>query len=163
PRFADPAGEDARQRLRELGHGSRRLCLRGRAGAERLRSAARDLADGAGAESADATQGRLRMEQRRHSLLLAVCCTAQFMVILDVAIVNVALPSIRASLGFSAIHLQWIVNAYTIAFAGFLMLGGCAADLFGRRRTFITGLLLFSFASLLWWAGGRLESFVGCA
>jgi EmrB/QacA subfamily drug resistance transporter len=95
------------------------------------------------------------MQQRRHSLLLAVCCTAQFMVILDVAIVNVALPSIRASLGFSAINLQWIVNAYTIAFAGFLMLGGRAADLFGQRRTFIAGLLLFAAASV---AGGTASS-----
>src|SRR5215469_524525 len=89
------------------------------------------------------------MPRKRQSLLLAVCCTAQFMVILDVAIVNVALPSIRASLGFKAIDLQWIVNAYTITFAGFLMLGGRAADLFGQRRTFIVGLLLFALASLL--------------
>jgi EmrB/QacA subfamily drug resistance transporter len=95
------------------------------------------------------------MGQKRHRLLLAVCCTAQFMVILDVAIVNVALPSIRASLGFSAIDLQWIVNAYTIAFAGFLMLGGRAADLFGQRRTFIAGLLLFAGASV---AGGTAAS-----
>ena len=87
------------------------------------------------------------MPGKRHPLLLAVCCTAQFMVILDVAIVNVALPSIRASLGFRAIDLQWIVNAYTITFAGFLMLGGRAADLFGQRRTFIAGLLLFACAS----------------
>jgi EmrB/QacA subfamily drug resistance transporter len=85
----------------------------------------------------------------RHALLLAVCCTAQFMVILDVSIVNVALPSIRASLGFSEIDLQWIVNAYTITFAGFLMLGGRAADLFGQRRVFMAGLLLFAFASLV--------------
>jgi EmrB/QacA subfamily drug resistance transporter len=85
----------------------------------------------------------------RHSLLLAVCCTAQFMVILDVSIVNVALPSIRESLGFAAPDLQWIVNAYTIAFAGFLMLGGRAADLLGQRRVFASGLLLFGFASLL--------------
>ena len=91
----------------------------------------------------------------RHALLLAVCCTAQFMVILDVSIVNVALPSIRASLGFSAIDLQWIVNAYAITFAGFLMLGGRAADLFGQRRMFITGFLLFAFASL---AGGVAQS-----
>jgi EmrB/QacA subfamily drug resistance transporter len=95
------------------------------------------------------------MQPRRHSLLLAVCCTAQFMVILDVAIVNVALPSIRASLGFSAIDLQWIVNAYTIAFAGFLMLGGRAADLFGQRRTFMAGLLLFAGASVV---GGTAAS-----
>ena len=73
-------------------------------------------------------------EPPRHALLLTVCCLAQFMVILDVAIVNVALPSIRASLGFSATDLQWIVNAYTITFAGFLMLSGRAADLFGQRQ-----------------------------
>jgi EmrB/QacA subfamily drug resistance transporter len=95
------------------------------------------------------------MGQRRHSLLLAVCCTAQFMVILDIAIVNVALPSIESSLGFSKIDLQWIVNAYTIAFAGFLMLGGRAADLFGQRRTFIAGLLVFAAASV---AGGTASS-----
>ncbi len=85
----------------------------------------------------------------RHALLLAVCCLAQFMVILDVSIVNVALPSIHRSLGFAASDLQWVVNAYTITFAGFLMLSGRAADLFGGRRTFVTGLLVFSLASLI--------------
>ncbi|HUA10727.1 MAG TPA: MFS transporter [Solirubrobacteraceae bacterium] len=84
-----------------------------------------------------------------HGLLLGVCCVAQFMVILDVSIVNVALPSIHRSLGFSASNLVWVVNAYTITFAGFLMLMGRAADLFGGRRTFVTGLLLFATASLL--------------
>ena len=92
---------------------------------------------------------------QRHSLLLAACCLAQFMVILDIAIVNVALPSIQASLGFSAPDLQWVVNAYTITFAGFLMLSGRAADLFGHRRTFASGLLLFSLASLI---GGTAAS-----
>ncbi len=85
----------------------------------------------------------------RHALLLTVCCLAQFMVILDVSIVNVALPSIHRSLGFSAPELQWVVNAYTITFAGFLMLSGRAADLFGGRRSFVIGLLLFAIASLL--------------
>jgi EmrB/QacA subfamily drug resistance transporter len=80
---------------------------------------------------------------------------AQFMVILDIAIVNVALPSIQSSLGFSAPDLQWVVNAYAITFAGFLMLSGRAADLFGHRRTFTLGLLLFSLASLL---GGTASS-----
>ena len=94
-------------------------------------------------------------EPPRHALLLTVCCLAQFMVILDVAIVNVALPSIRASLGFSSTDLQWIVNAYTITFAGFLMLSGRAADLFGQRRTFVAGLLVFALASL---AGGTATS-----
>ncbi|HWX51671.1 MAG TPA: MFS transporter, partial [Solirubrobacteraceae bacterium] len=83
------------------------------------------------------------------ALLLTACCLAQFMVILDIAIVNVALPSIERSLSFPAADLQWVVNAYTIAFAGFLMLSGRAADLFGHRRTFVTGLLLFSLASLI--------------
>ena len=80
--------------------------------------------------------------------LLLVVCLAQFMVILDVAIVNVALPSIDAGLGFSATGLQWVVNAYTITFAGFLMLGGRSADLLGRRRVFLAGTGLFAFASL---------------
>ncbi|HMJ32491.1 MAG TPA: MFS transporter [Baekduia sp.] len=92
---------------------------------------------------------------RHKSLILALCCLAQFMVILDVSIVNVALPSIRGDLGFSATGLQWVVNAYTLAFAGFLLLGGRAADLVGRREVFVGGLLLFSLASL---AGGMAEN-----
>jgi EmrB/QacA subfamily drug resistance transporter len=80
--------------------------------------------------------------------ILFLCCLAQLMVILDVSVVNVALPSIRNDLGFSAIDLQWIVNAYTLTFAGFLLLGGRAADLLGNRRVFIFGLALFSVASL---------------
>jgi EmrB/QacA subfamily drug resistance transporter len=87
----------------------------------------------------------------RPGLLLAVCCVAQFMVILDLSIVNVALPSIQSALGFSAPELQWIVDAYSITFAGFLMLGGRAADHFGQRRMFVAALLLFALASL---AGG---------
>jgi EmrB/QacA subfamily drug resistance transporter len=86
---------------------------------------------------------------------LVLCCLAQFMVILDVSIVNVALPSIRADLGFDGAHLQWVVNAYTLAFAGFLLLGGRAADLLGRRRVFVFGLVLFGLASL---AGGLAQS-----
>src|SRR3954462_15077227 len=85
----------------------------------------------------------------RRTWTLVLCCLAQFMVILDVSIVNVALPSIREDLGFSASNLQWVVNAYTLTFAGFLLLGGRAADLLGRRRVFIAGLLLFAGASLL--------------
>ncbi len=81
--------------------------------------------------------------------VLAVCCIAQFMVVLDVTIVNVALPQMRIDLHMSATALQWIVNAYTLTFAGFLMLGGRAADLFGRRRIFMLGLGLFTFFSLL--------------
>src|SRR4051794_35395772 len=85
----------------------------------------------------------------RKTSTLVLCCLAQFMVILDVSIVNVALPSIRSDLGFSAANLQWVVNIYTLTFAGFLLLGGRAADLLGRRSVFIAGLLLFSAASLL--------------
>ena len=88
---------------------------------------------------------------RRMTWLLVVCCVAQFMVILDLSIVNVALPSIQSSLGFSAPELQWIVDAYAITFAGFLMFGGRAADHFGQRRMFVLALLLFALASL---AGG---------
>jgi EmrB/QacA subfamily drug resistance transporter len=87
--------------------------------------------------------------------LLVVCCVAQFMVILDLSIVNVALPSIQSALGFSAPELQWIVDAYAITFAGFLMLGGRVADHFGQRRTFVTALVLFGLASL---AGGAAQS-----
>ncbi|MEX5631220.1 MFS transporter [Parafrankia sp. FMc2] len=83
--------------------------------------------------------------------VLAVCCLAQFMVVLDVTIVNVALPSMQSDLGLSASGLQWVVNGYTLAFAGLLLFGGRAADLFGRRRVFVTGLTLFTAASL---AGG---------
>jgi EmrB/QacA subfamily drug resistance transporter len=87
----------------------------------------------------------------REAWLLGVCCVAQFMVILDLSIVNVALPSIQLSLNFTAPELQWIVDAYAITFAGFLMLGGRAADHFGQRRMFVLALLLFGLASL---AGG---------
>ncbi len=83
--------------------------------------------------------------------LLAVCCVAQFMVILDLSIVNVALPSIQSDLGFSSPDLQWVVDAYAITFAGFLMLGGRAADRYGQRRMLVAGLILFGIASL---AGG---------
>jgi EmrB/QacA subfamily drug resistance transporter len=82
-------------------------------------------------------------------LVLVLVGLAQFMVVLDATIVNVALPSIQHGLGFSAENLQWVVNAYTLAFGGFLLLGGRAADLFGRRRLFLAGVALFSAASLL--------------
>ncbi|MGI8713353.1 MAG: MFS transporter [Solirubrobacteraceae bacterium] len=89
----------------------------------------------------------------RATLLLS--CLAQFMVILDVSVVNVALPAIRGGLHFSEVDLQWVVNAYTVTFAGFLLLGGRAADLLGRRRVFVSGLALFGLASL---AGGLADS-----
>ena len=85
----------------------------------------------------------------RRWLALAVIVTAQFMVVLDVAIVNVALPTIKTDLGFSQENLQWVVTAYSIMFGGVLLLGGRMADLLGRRRLFMAGLALFSASSLL--------------
>jgi EmrB/QacA subfamily drug resistance transporter len=94
--------------------------------------------------------------QPRHlTATLLLSCLAQFMVILDVSVVNVALPAIRGGLHFSEVDLQWVVNAYTVTFAGFLLLGGRAADLLGRRRVFVAGLVLFALASL---AGGIANS-----
>jgi EmrB/QacA subfamily drug resistance transporter len=82
-------------------------------------------------------------------MILAVVCVGQFMVVLDLSIVNVALPSMQSDLGFTTAGLQWVVNAYALAFGGFLLLGGRAADLFGRRRIFMLGLCLFAGASLV--------------
>ena len=101
--------------------------------------------------------------ERRWSAL-ALIVTAQFMVILDVAIVNVALPSIKADLGFSQTSLQWVISAYAILFGGTLLLGGRLADLLGRRRLFIAGLALFAGSSLLCglaWSAGSLIAFRG--
>jgi EmrB/QacA subfamily drug resistance transporter len=80
---------------------------------------------------------------------LVLVCLAQFMVILDATIVNIALPAIQTDLAFSDANLQWVVNGYTLLFGGFLLLGGRAADLLGRKRIFIAGVILFSVASLL--------------
>lgn len=81
-------------------------------------------------------------------LVLVIACLAQFMVVLDITVVNIALPSVQRGLHFSAANLQWIVNGYTLVFGGFLLLGGRAADLLGRRRLFIAGVILFTLASL---------------
>ena len=91
----------------------------------------------------------------RKGLALALLASAQFIVILDASIVNVALPSIGRDLQFSQENLSWVINAYTLAFGGFLLLGGRMADLLGRRRLFMAGLVLFAFASLL---GGLAQS-----
>jgi EmrB/QacA subfamily drug resistance transporter len=88
-------------------------------------------------------------EPIRRNLLLLVVCVAQLMVILDVSIVNVALPSIHDDLDYTTTGLQWVVNAYTLTFAGFLLLGGRAADLLGRRRVFVAGTAIFTLASVL--------------
>ena len=81
---------------------------------------------------------------QRKWFALALLCAVQFMVVLDIAIVNVALPSIQDDLGFSQENLQWVISAYALFFGGFLLLGGRAADLLGRRRVFIGGLVLFT-------------------
>ncbi|MDT0390379.1 MFS transporter [Streptomyces dubilierae] len=81
-------------------------------------------------------------------LVVALTCAGQFLVVLDVSVVNVALPSMRSGLGLSEQGLQWVVNAYAIAFAGFMLLGGRAGDLYGRKRMFLVGLGLFTLASL---------------
>jgi len=96
-----------------------------------------------------ATESTPRTRLAPKTALLLIVCLAQFMVILDISIVNVALPSIHTGLGFSTTGLQWVVNAYTLTFAGFLMLGGRCADLLGRRRVFLAGTALFSLSSLV--------------
>ena len=109
-------------------------------------------------ETAPATRGT----DRRRWIALAVIVTAQFMVVLDVAIVNVALPTIKTDLHFSQESLQWVVTAYSIFFGGVLLLGGRMADLLGRRRLFMAGLALFTASSLLdglAWSEGSLITF----
>ena len=91
----------------------------------------------------------------RRWIALILLCAAQFVVVLDASIVNVALPSIQRDLHFSQEDLQWVVNAYVLMFGGFMLLGGRAADLLGRRRVFMFGLVVFSLASL---AGGLAGS-----
>src|SRR5438876_9195860 len=97
--------------------------------------------------------------ERRKWLALALLSAVQFMVVLDIAIVNVALPSIKIDLGFSQENLQWVISAYALFFGGFLLPGGHAADLLGRRRLFLAGIVLFTLASLLSglaWSEGSL-------
>jgi EmrB/QacA subfamily drug resistance transporter len=104
----------------------------------------------------------VRSVDRKKWLALAVIVTAQFMVVLDVAIVNVALPSIKTDLGFSETSLQWVITAYSIFFGGVLLLGGRLSDLLGRRRLFAAGLVLFTVSSLLdglAWSSGSLITF----
>jgi len=121
----------------------------------------------AAASSAAASAG----PPRRLGLALAVIATAQLMVVLDATIVNVALPHIQTALGFSGSNLEWVVNAYALAFGGLLLLGGRSGDLLGRRRIFIFGILLFSLASLLggfattqeWLLGARVLQGIGGA
>ena len=102
------------------------------------------------------------LDSRKRWFALAVIVAAQFMVVLDVAIVNVALPSIKTDLHFSQESLQWVITAYSILFGGVLLLGGRLADLLGRRRLFVAGLVLFTASSLLdglAWSEGSLIGF----
>src|SRR5881275_914305 len=104
------------------------------------------------------TQG----QSRRNGLALAAVVAAQFMVVLDIAIVNVALPAIKSDLHFPQENLQWVISAYAILFGGVLLLGGRLADLLGRRRLFMAGLGVFATSSLLCglaWSEGSLIAF----
>src|SRR3974390_1138352 len=92
---------------------------------------------------------------RAKSIALALLAMTQFVIVIDASIVNIALPSIGRALHFSQADLSWVVNSYTLTFGGFLLLGGRLADLLGRRRIFIAGLVLFSLSSL---AGGLAQS-----
>ncbi|MFD8966652.1 MFS transporter [Streptomyces sp. NPDC059568] len=120
-------------------------------------SEAADNADISGlkgqSESTGPARNRVRTRVRTWAVILAACA-GQFLVVLDVSVVNVALPSMRADLELSAAGLQWVLNAYSIAFAGFMLLGGRAADLFGRKLMFLTGLTVFTLASV---AGGLAQ------
>jgi EmrB/QacA subfamily drug resistance transporter len=119
------------------------------------------------------TMGQQTFQTRRapEGVILALACVAQFMVVLDVSIVNVALPSIGRDLHYTPTGLQWVVNAYVLTFAGFLLFGGRAADLFGRRRIYLFGMGLFTLASLVgglaptsgWLTGARAVQGIGGA
>src|SRR5687768_8438926 len=98
---------------------------------------------------------------RRKWLALGLLSVVQFMVVLDIAIVNVALPSIQTDLGFSQENLQWVISAYALFFGGFLLLGGRAADLLGRRRLFLIGIVLFTTASLVSGLAWSEEALIG--
>ena len=106
-------------------------------------------------ESDAATTDRATHVPRRLGLALVVIAAAQLMIVLDATIVNVALPHIQRALGFSGTGLEWIITAYSLAFGSLLLLGGRLGDIYGRRRIFMTGVLLFALASL---AGGFATS-----
>ena len=101
-------------------------------------------------------QDQQRQQSDRRWLILAVLCIAQLMVVLDATVVNIALPSAQKALHFSNGNRQWMVTAYTLAFGSLLLLGGRLSDLFGRRRTLVTGLVGFALASAV---GGAAQSF----
>ena len=118
-------------------------------------SPAAEVASFEDAEADAATMDRATHVPRRLGLALVVIAAAQLMIVLDATIVNVALPHIQRALGFSGTGLEWIVTAYSLAFGSLLLLGGRLGDIYGRRRVFITGVLVFSVASL---AGGFANS-----
>jgi EmrB/QacA subfamily drug resistance transporter len=99
--------------------------------------------------------------ERTKWFALALLCVTQFVVVLDIAIVNVALPSIQTDLGFSQENLQWVISGYALFFGGFLLLGGRLADIIGRRRVFMAGLVIFSIGSLLCGFAWSEESLIG--
>src|SRR5262249_45454724 len=113
------------------------------------RSCRRSPSARAGDGYGQAKEGALKhIDGRKRWLALIVLCMGDLMIVLDTTIVNVALPSIRADLGFSQTALVWVVNAYMLTFGGFLLLGGRLGDLFGHRRLFLLGITLFTLASL---------------
>ncbi|HTR90413.1 MAG TPA: MFS transporter [Trebonia sp.] len=134
-------------------------------------SATSGQADTAPVVAGVGTPGATAAPPRRLGLALAVIATAQLMVVLDATIVNVALPHIQDALHFSGTNLEWVVNAYALAFGGLLLLGGRSGDLLGRRRIFIAGILLFALASLAggfatdqaWLLGARVVQGIGGA
>src|ERR671926_479197 len=99
-------------------------------------------------KTAERTAQMTIADTRARWLALYVLCLASLMIVLDATIVNVALPSIRGDLGFSEASLAWVVNAYLLTFGGFLLLGGRFGDLFGHRRLFLSGIGVFTLASL---------------
>jgi EmrB/QacA subfamily drug resistance transporter len=101
------------------------------------------------------------LAQSRKWFALALLCASQFVVVLDIAVVNVALPSIQTDLGFSQENLQWVISAYALVFGGFLLLGGRLADILGRRRVYFAGLILFSIGSLLCGLAWSESSLIG--
>src|SRR6478672_245579 len=107
------------------------------------------------------TGARTMTTDRRRFAALLVLCTGMLMIVLDITIVNVALPAIRDDLGFSEANLAWVVNAYMIAFGGLLLLAGRLGDLLGRRRVFVTGLGVFTAASLACGAAQSQEMLIG--
>jgi EmrB/QacA subfamily drug resistance transporter len=108
-----------------------------------------DIATSPPATTPPAAQPAATNDQRRSWFVLIIAALSQFMVVLDITVVNIALPRIQMGLHFSAANLQWVVNGYTLIFGGFLLLGGRAADLLGRKRLFVIGTTLFAAASLL--------------